>query len=195
TGMPAAVRAGDWPTWAPDALVGHDVTGTTLGIVGYGRIGQAMGRRGEGFGMQVLHNARSGGVALDELLRRADFVSIHAPLTPETRGLIGERELGLMKPTAILVNTARGPLVDTPALERALRDGQIAGAALDVTDPEPLPADHPLLGAPGLIVVPHIGSATHRTRERMADLAADNLLAALAGQRMPHCANPAVYER
>ncbi|MEA2426777.1 MAG: glyoxylate reductase, partial [Thermoleophilaceae bacterium] len=191
----AAVRAGDWPTWAPDAFVGHDVTGTTLGIVGYGRIGQAMARRGEGFGMQVLHNARSGGVALDELLRRADFVSIHAPLTPETRGLIGERELGLMKPTAILVNTARGPLVDTPALERALRDGQIAGAALDVTDPEPLPADHPLLGAPGLIVVPHIGSATHRTRERMADLAADNLLAALAGQRMPHCANPEVYER
>jgi glyoxylate reductase len=190
-----AVRTGNWPTWSPGAFLGHDVAGATLGIVGYGRIGRAVARRGEGFGMKVLHNSRSGGVPLDELLRESDYVSIHAPRTPETRGMIGERELGLMKPTAILVNTARGELVQTEALERALRDGQIAGAGLDVTDPEPLPADHSLLGAPNLIVVPHIGSATRTTREKMADMAADNLLAALAGERMPHCANPEVYDR
>jgi phosphoglycerate dehydrogenase-like enzyme len=139
--------------------------------------------------MTVLH-----GIPLDELLARSDFVSLHAPLTPDTRGLIGARELELMKPTAVLVNTARGPLVDTQALESALRDGQIAAAALDVTDPEPLPADHPLLKAPNLTVVPHIGSASHATREAMADMAVDNLLAALKGDRMPHCANPEVYE-
>ena len=191
----AAVREGRWGPWQPDAFLGRDVGGATLGIVGLGRIGQAVARRGEGFGMEMLHSSRSGGVPLDELLRRSDFVTLHAPLTEETRGLIGERELGLMKPSAILVNTARGELVDSAALERALRDGVIGGAGLDVTDPEPLPADHPLLGAPNLIVVPHIGSATRSTRERMADLAVDNLLAALDGERMPNCANPEVYER
>jgi glyoxylate reductase len=188
-----AVRAGEWPSWDPSALLGYELSGTTLGIVGYGRIGRAVGRRGEGFGMEVIHNSRSGGVTLDELLERSDFVSLHAPLTPETHGLIGDRELGLMKPTAILVNTARGPLIDTRALAQALRDGQIAAAALDVTDPEPLPRDHRLLGAPNLTISPHIGSATHRARAAMADLAVDNLLAALAGERMPHCANPEVY--
>jgi glyoxylate reductase len=191
----AAVRAGKWPEWSPVAFLGHDLHGGTLGVVGYGRIGRAVARRGQGFDMTVLHTSRSGGTPLDEVLERSDFVSLHAPLTPETRGLIGERELALMKPTAVLVNTARGPLVDTAALERALRDGQIAAAGLDVTDPEPLPADHPLLTAPNLVVVPHIGSASHRTREAMADMAVDNLLAALAGRRMPHCANPEVYER
>ncbi len=120
-------------------------------------------------------------------------MSVHTPLTGDTRGLIGEPELRLMKDTAYLVNTARGPIVDAGALERALREGWIAGAALDVTDPEPLPADHPLLGAPNLLVVPHVGSATHRTREAMADLAVDNLLAGLAGERMPACVNPEVY--
>jgi glyoxylate reductase len=190
-----AVRTGNWPTWSPMAFLGHDVAGATLGIVGYGRIGRAVARRGEGFGMEVIHNSRSGGVSLDDLLRESDYVSLHAPLTPDTRGLIGERELGLMKPTAILVNTARGELVQTAALERALREGQIAGAGLDVTDPEPLPPDHSLLGAPNLTVVPHIGSATRTTREKMADMAADNLLAALAGERMPYCANPEVYDR
>jgi phosphoglycerate dehydrogenase-like enzyme len=190
-----AVRSGNWPTWSPGTFLGHDVAGATLGIVGSGRIGRAVARRGEGFGMEILHNARSGGTPLDELLRRSDYVSIHAPLTPETRGLIGERELGLMKPTAILVNTARGELVRTDALERALREGRIGGAALDVTDPEPLPAGHPLLGAPNVLVVPHIGSATTATREKMAAMAADNILAALAGEHMPHCANPEVYER
>jgi glyoxylate reductase len=190
----AAVRAGEWPEWSPGAFLGHDVHHATLGIVGMGRIGEAVARRGEGFGMTVVHSSRSSGVPLDELLAQADFVSLHAPLTAATKGLIGERELALMKPTAVLVNTARGGLVQTAALERALRDGVIAAAGLDVTDPEPLPGDHPLLTAPNLVVVPHIGSASHRTREAMADMAVDNLLAALAGDRMPHCANPEVYE-
>jgi glyoxylate reductase len=188
-----AVRAGEWPTWSPGAFLGRDVAGATLGIVGYGRIGRAVGRRGEGFGMDVIHNSRSGGVALGELLERSDFVSLHAPLTPDTRGLIGAGELARMKATAILVNSARGELVDPDALGKALHAGAIAGAALDVTDPEPLPADHPLLEAPNLTVVPHIGSATAATRAKMADMAVDNLLAALDGERMPWCANPEVY--
>jgi glyoxylate reductase len=185
-----AVRAGDWPTWEPDVFLGADVHGATLGIVGYGRIGQAVARRAAGFGMEVLHTKE---VALDELLARSDFVSLHTPLTPATRGLIGARELALMKPGAVLINTARGEVVDTNALVDALRGGLIGGAALDVTDPEPLPGDHPLLDAPRTIVVPHIGSGSERTRGAMADMAVDNLLAALAGDRMPHCANPEVY--
>jgi glyoxylate reductase len=205
----AAVRAGRWPEWSPGAFLGHDVHGAVLGVVGFGRIGRAVARRGEGFGMTVLQSGRGGGVGrggrgarageaaaavpLEVLLARADFVSLHAPLTPETRGMIGERELRAMKPTAFLVNTARGGLVDGGALERALHAGEIAGAALDVTDPEPLPPEHPLLRAPNLVVAPHIGSASHRTRAAMADMAVDNLLAALAGERMPHCANPEVY--
>jgi glyoxylate reductase len=188
-----AVRRGEWRTWRPDGWLGHDVHGATLGIVGMGRIGGAVARRAEGFGMEVIGTSRRSGVALDELLERADFVSLHVPLTPDTRGLIDEAALRRMKPTAHLVNTARGPLVDQAALEHALREGWIAGAALDVTDPEPLPADHPLHGAPNLLVVPHIGSATHRTRQAMADVAVDNLLAALRGERMPHCVNPEVY--
>ena len=183
------VREGRWGEWLPDLLLGHDLYGATLGIVGYGRIGQAVARRARGFDMTVLH-----GIPLHDLLEQSDFVSLHAPLTPDTRGMIGDAELARMKPSAILINTARGPLVDTMALERALQTGQIAGAGLDVTDPEPLPADHPLLKAPNLVVAPHIGSASHRTREAMADMAVDNLLAALAGERMPHCANPEVYD-
>jgi glyoxylate reductase len=182
------VREGRWGAWSPDLLLGRDLHAATLGIVGFGRIGKAVARRAEGFGMTVLH-----GIPLEELLERSDFVSLHAPLTASTRGLIGAAELERMKPTAFLVNTARGPLVDTVALGKALQTGKIAGAALDVTDPEPLPADHPLLQAPNLVIAPHIGSASHRTREAMADMAADNLLAALAGEQMPHCANPGVY--
>jgi glyoxylate reductase len=184
------VREGRWGEWQPDLLLGHDLHGSTLGIVGFGRIGRAVARRAEGSGMTVIH-----GIPLEELLERSDFVSLHAPLTPRTRGLIGAAELDRMKPSAILVNTARGPLVDTDALAEALEHGKIAGAGLDVTDPEPLPADHPLLQAPNLVIAPHIGSASHRTREAMADLAVDNLLAALAGERMPHCVNPEVYGR
>jgi glyoxylate reductase len=190
----AYVRRGEWRTWEPGLLLGRDLHGATVGIVGFGRIGQAVARRCEGFGCEVLHTSRSGGVELGELLERADFVTLHAPLTPESRGLIDSAALRRMKPTAYLINTARGPMVDTDALARALHEGEIAGAALDVTDPEPLPGDHPLLDAPGLLVVPHIASATHATRERMADMAVDNLLAGLAGERMPNCANPEVYE-
>ena len=189
----ASVRGGDWLTWEPARVLGRDVHGAVLGIVGLGRIGKAVARRAEGFGMTVIHSSASGGVPLPDLLARSDYVSIHCPLTEETVRLIDAGALRAMKPEAILVNTARGPIVDTGALVRALEEGWIAGAALDVTDPEPLPADHPLLRAPNVLVVPHIGSASRATREAMADIAVDNLLAALAGRRMPHCVNPEVY--
>ncbi len=180
------VREGRWEPWYPTHMIGGDTTGMTLGVVGWGRIGQAMARRGEGFGMEVIHHSRSSGVGLDELLERADFVSLHTPLTDATRHLIGAPELRRMKASAYLINTARGGVVDQAALKEALETGEIAGAGLDVTTPEPLPHDDPLLTAPNLLVVPHIGSATTRTRARMADMAVDNLLAALAGKAMPH---------
>lgn len=196
------VRRGEWVTWEPAGLLGHDVHGATLGLVGLGRIGAAVARRAVGFGMEILYldprpapeveaatGARRAG-SLEEILGASDFVSLHAPLTPQTRGLIGEATLGLMKRTAILINTARGPLVDTAALVRALEQGTIAGAALDVTDPEPLPADHPLVGLPSCLVVPHIGSASLATRRKMSAMAADNLLAALRGERPPNVLNP-----
>ena len=184
----AFVRAGEWRTWEPGLMLGRDLHGATVGIVGYGRIGQAVGRRLEGFGCEVLTSRRSDD--LGDLLERSDFVTLHTPLTPETRGLIGDAALRRMKPTAYLVNTARGPIVDTDALARALHAGELAGAALDVTDPEPLPGDHPLLRAPNLLVVPHVGSATVATRERMADMAVDDLLAGLAGEPMPNSVTP-----
>jgi glyoxylate reductase len=181
------VLAGGSQTWEPAHNLGADVYGATLGIVGFGRIGRAVARRAEGFAMEIVTTTSdSHPGAFEELLERSDFVSLHCPLTPATFHLIDAAALERMKPTAILINTARGAIVDQQALAQALHDGVIAGAALDVTDPEPLPADDPLLKAPNLIVVPHIGSATRATRERMADLAVDNLLAALAGQRMPH---------
>jgi glyoxylate reductase len=182
----ASVSAGDWLTWEPAAFLGADVYGATLGIVGMGRIGQAVAARARGFSMTILHTGREGGVGLEELLSRSDFVSLHCPLTAATRGLIDADALAQMKPTAILVNTARGPIVDQPALVAALAAGQIAAAALDVTDPEPPAAGDPVLAAPNLLVVPHIGSATRTARERMADMAVDNLLAALDGRPMPH---------
>jgi glyoxylate reductase len=180
------VKSGTWVTWEPGRDLGYDVHGATLGIVGMGRIGRAVARRAAGFEMTVIHTGRDGGTELDQLLADSDFVSLHVPLTPQTHHLIDERALSLMRPTAILVNTARGPIVDQVALRAALIQGTIAGAALDVTDPEPLPKDDPLLSAPNLIVAPHIGSATRATRSRMADLAVDNLLAALDGRPMPH---------
>jgi glyoxylate reductase len=182
----AMVRSGTWRTWEPAADLGADLSGATLGIVGRGRIGEAMARRAGGFGMEVIHSSRSSGVPLEELLERADVVSLHCPLTPQTRHLIGDDALARMKQSALLVNTARGGVVDQAALRRALIAGEIAGAALDVTDPEPLPAEDPLLDAPNLIVVPHIGSATVRTRSKMAAMAVENLLAALAGDPMPY---------
>ena len=180
------VRSGEWHTWEPAADLGADLAGAVLGIVGWGRIGQAVARRAEGFGMEVVHSSRSSGVPREELLERADFLSLHTPLTPDTRHLIDADALARMKPTALLINTARGGVVDQDALRTALHDGTIAGAALDVTDPEPLPPDHPLLDAPNLLVVPHVGSATVRTRGKMAAMAVDNLLAALDGRPMPH---------
>jgi glyoxylate reductase len=186
----AAVRDGDWPTWEPQAHLGLELDGAVLGIVGLGRIGRAVAQRAAGFGMEVVHSGRADGVALLELLGRADVVSIHCPLTPQTHHLIDAAALAAMKPTAILVNTARGPIVDQAALREALIAGTIAAAALDVTDPEPLPPDDPLLDAPNLIVAPHIGSATIRAREAMADLAVANLEAALAGQPMPNPVAP-----
>jgi len=182
----ALVRDGGWRTWEPAGDLGADLSGATLGIVGRGRIGEAVARRAEGFGLEVLHSSRSSGLPLGKLLERSDFVSLHSPLTPETRHMINDETLARMQPTALLVNTSRGGVVDQAALRRALVGGAIAGAALDVTDPEPLPADDPLLEAPNLLVVPHVGSATVRTREKMAAMAVENLLAALAGRRMPY---------
>jgi len=198
------VQTGQWQTWGLTLLLGQEVYGATLGIVGLGRIGRAVAQRAQGFHMKVLYHdpARQPeaeaelGVEcrpLDDLLRESDFVSLHTSLTDETQGLIGARAFALMKPTAILINTSRGPVVDTEALYRALSEGQIAYAALDVTDPEPLPADHKLLTLPNLVVTPHIASATVTSRTKMAIMAVDNLLAGLNGDRLPHCANPEVY--
>jgi glyoxylate reductase len=185
----ARVREGRWGPWQPAEDLGSDLAGATLGIVGFGRIGQAVARRAEAFGMEVVHTSRSSGIALDDLLERADVVSLHTPLTPGTRHLIDAEALRRMRCSAHLINTSRGGIVDQRALRDALIAGEIAGAALDVTDPEPLPADDPLLEAPNLLVVPHIGSATAGTRARMAAMAVENLLAALDGRPMPHPAS------
>jgi glyoxylate reductase len=189
--------AGEWLTCEPDWLLGVDVAGATLGIVGYGRIGEAVARRAAGFGMEVLAWNRTPRtapgvtfVALDDLLRRADVVTLHCALTDETRGLIGARELRAMKPTAVLVNTARGPIVDQWALARALHTGEIMAAGLDVVEHEPIPSDDELLALPNCLVLPHVGSATVATRSKMADMAVDNVLAALAGEPPPTCVNP-----
>jgi glyoxylate reductase len=196
-----SVRAGTWRTWEPLGFLGRDLSGATLGIVGFGRIGRAVARRARGFDMRVLYtdktrqsseverDLRATFVPLEQLLAESDIVTLHVPLTPETRKLIGARELALMKPRSILINTARGPVVDTEALVRALRTGHLWGAGLDVTDPEPLPADHPLLQCPNVIVTPHIASASETTRARMAELAAENLVAALQNRRPPRSLN------
>lgn len=181
-----AVKDGRWGTWQPDGHLGADLVGATLGVVGAGRIGEAVARRAGGFDMRVLMTTSRGGTPLPELLAQSDFVSLHVPLTPQTRHLIDADALARMKPTAILVNTARGQVIDQQALVDALHAGTIAGAALDVTDPEPLPPDHPLLAAPNVVVLPHVGSATPRTRSAMTDLAVDNVLAGLAGRPLPH---------
>jgi glyoxylate reductase len=181
-------RDGRWRTWEPQGWIGADVHGATLAIVGAGRIGQAVAKRASGFEMEVLMVDL--GDDLHAALERADFVSIHTPLTPDTRHLIDADALARMKPTAILVNTARGPIVDQDALAEALREGRLAGAGLDVTDPEPLSPDHALYETPNLVVVPHIGSATTTARAAMADRAVDNLLAALDGQPMPYAVQP-----
>jgi glyoxylate reductase len=179
----ADARDGAWRTWEPSGWLGADVFGAALGIVGFGRIGRAVALRAEGFRMSVRSTADTD---LDELLAGSDFISLHCPLTPRTRHLIDAAALARMRPTAILVNTARGGVVDQAALIAALQDGEIAGAAIDVTDPEPPPPGDPIYTAPNLLVVPHIGSATRTARARMTELAVENLLAGLDGRPMPH---------
>lgn len=188
----AAVKNGDWLAWEPDWLLGRDVTGSTLGIVGYGRIGAAVAARARGFDMDVIAWNRSPKqaegvtfVGLGELLERSDVVSVHCALNDETRGLIGAAELAQMKPTAVLVNTARGAVVDQVALADALRRGVIFGAGLDVLVEEPIPVDDELLSLPNCLVIPHLGSATVGARTRMAEIAIDNVLAALTGRPLP----------
>jgi glyoxylate reductase len=180
----ADVRAGAWRTWEPARWLGLELDGAELAIVGAGRIGRATARRAAAFGMRITLVGRHDD--LHAALRRADVVSLHAPLTDQTRHLIDAAALAAMKPSAILINTARGGLVDQRALRAALLDGTIAGAGLDVTDPEPLAPGDPLLEAPNLLVLPHVGSATHVARERMAQRTVDNLLAGLAGEPLPH---------
>ena len=180
----AAVRDGEWHTWEPRGWLGLELRGARLAVVGFGRIGRAVAERAAAFGMEIEPVGRADD--LHAALARADAVTVHVPLTPATRHLIDAPALAAMRPSAILVNTARGPVVDQVALAQALRSGTIGAAGLDVTDPEPLPADDALLSAPNLVVLPHIGSATVATRERMAAMAVDNLLAALAGRPMPH---------
>lgn len=195
------VRAGKWKTWGPLLLRGPDVHHATLGLIGLGRIGAEMARRARGFDMRVLYSdmIRREDLEADlgliytpqeQVLREADFISLHTPLTPETHHLISHDQLRMMKPTAILINTSRGPVVDDAALVEALRAGTIGGAALDVTEPEPLPADHPLVHLPNCIVVPHIASASYATRAAMARIAAENLIAGLSGKPLPAGLNP-----
>lgn len=196
------IRAGKWKTWHPQLLLGADLVGSTLGIVGFGRIGGAVAKRAQGFDMRVIfydptaqpaYGAQP--VDLDMLLHESDFVSLHVPLTTKTRHLVNAEFLAKMKPNAILVNTTRGGVVDQAALYDALKSNQIFAAALDVTDPEPLPLDSPLLELENCLIVPHLGSASQRTRDLMSLLAAENLIAGLKGERLPNCVNPEIYSR
>jgi len=200
------VRRGGWTPelrWEPDLLLGRDLHGATLGVVGLGPIGRAVARRARAFGMRVLGWSRRrrppervGGaewVELDDLLRGSDFVSLHVALSPETRHLIDAPALARMKRGAVLVNTARGPVVDEAALVEALRRGPLAAAGLDVFEEEPLHPASPLLELENVVLTPHVGSASIATRSRMASVAVENLIAGLEGRPMPHCANPEVY--
>jgi len=195
------VRAGKWKTWGPMILLGQDVYNTTIGIIGLGRIGSAVAKRAKGFGMKVLYTGRGRHpqaetelgaeyAELDRLLAQSDFITLHTNLTPETYHLIGKKQFEKMKRTAVLVNTSRGPIVDNTALYTALKSGKIAYAALDVTEPEPLSAQHPLLTLDNVIVVPHIASASVATRTKMAVMAVDNLIAGLKGKMPPNPVNP-----
>jgi glyoxylate reductase len=219
------VRAGRWRMWTPRLMLGRDVWGATLGVIGWGAIGQAVGRRAAGFGMRVIYAAHNSStsiakapakarprtasqksvapltrnashaaesVDLERLLAESDFISLNLPLTPQTRHLIGARELAAMKRGAILVNTARGAVVDQVALTESLRSGHLGGAGLDVSETEPIVADDPLLKLANVVITPHIGSASHATRNRMAELAVDNILDVFAGRLPRHCANPTV---
>ena len=200
------VREGRWKTWSPMLLTGQDVYGATLGIVGLGRIGEALAKRAKGFAMRILYYNRSRKPQAEEelgleyrdlhaLLQEADFVCILTPYTAETKDLIGARELSLMKKTAVLINSARGGIVNEQALYEALQNGTIWAAGLDVFAEEPIAPDHPLLRLPNVVALPHIGSASIRTRTKMAELAAQNLLQALNGERPAHLVNPEAWDR
>jgi glyoxylate reductase len=200
------VQRGIWRAWGPDVLCGVDVYGSTLGLIGFGRIGQAMAARARGFNMRVLYTQRhrdveaetkygASFVSMEDLLRQSDFVSLHAYLSPETKGMIGQAEFDLMKPGAILINTARGAMVDHMALAHNLQNGKLSAAGLDVTDPEPIPQDSPLLKLPNVIITPHIGSASTQTRKRMAIMTVENIEAGLSGKPLPYCVNPEVYAK
>jgi phosphoglycerate dehydrogenase-like enzyme len=199
-------RQGKWKTWSPTGWLGKDLSGATLGIVGMGQIGSAVAERAFGFGMDIIFSDPDPSreitdklgakhVSFEQLLQESDFISLHIPLTPQTRHMINEAELKIMKPSALLINTSRGPIVNQDALIKGLREDWIAGAALDVTDPEPLPPEHPLFKLPNCLIVPHIGSATWNTRRHMAERACVNLLAGLEGQRLPYCVNPEIYNQ
>ncbi len=199
------VREGGWTAFDQVPYLGSDVHGKTLGIIGLGEIGETVAKRAIGFEMRVIYNSRTRKAEqelryaidyseLDELLSEADFVSVHVPLGPETRPIIGAREIALMKSTAFLINTSRGPTVDTIALTDALRAGVIAGAGLDVTDPEPIPAEHPLVNMDNVVITPHIGSASAATFTAMGMSAARSIAAVLKGDPVPSCANPEVLD-
>jgi glyoxylate reductase len=200
------VREGKWKTWHPLHFLGPDISGATLGIIGMGRIGFEMAKRARGFSMPVIYSdiyrrkpeeEREYGLtymSMDDVLKKADFVSVHVNLTKETHHLISDKQLSMMKPTSVLVNAARGPVVDPKALYRALKEKKIFAAGLDVTEPEPMSKDAPLLTLDNCVVVPHIASATFKTRLKMSTMAADNLIAGLRGERLPTCVNPQVYE-
>ena len=197
-------RAGHWKTWGPTLLLGSDIAGATLGIVGLGRIGQAVVERAQGFQMRIIYHdiqrrhdlEEKMGVefaSFESLLQESDFVSIHTVLSEETHHLFGEKQFDLMKPSGVLINTARGPIVDPIALYSALHKGQIAYAALDVTESEPIHPDDPLLELENIIITPHIASASKQARTKMATMAAENLIAGLKGEDLPNCVNPEVY--
>ena len=198
------VRAGKWKTWGPMFFLGTEMKGSTLGLVGFGRIGKAMARRAVGFDMRVIYydpheskpdpDIKASRVDFESVLEESDFLSLHTPLTPDTRHLIDSEALSKMKPTAVLVNTSRGPVVDLDALYEALREKRLFAAGLDVTEPEPLPADHPLLSLENVIIAPHIASASKAARDKMSWMAAKNLISGLKGEPLPNCVNPQVYK-
>jgi glyoxylate reductase len=198
------IHDGKWQTWGPMILLGGELTGATLGLIGFGRIGKAMARRARGFNMRVLYydpretkpdpELKASPVDFETLLEESDYISLHTPLTPDTHHLIDTQALAKMKSNAVLVNTSRGPVVDPDALYEALKEKRIFGAGLDVTEPEPLPLDSPLLTLDNIVITPHIASASKETRAKMAWMAAQNLIAGVKGEPLPNCVNPQVYK-
>jgi glyoxylate reductase/gluconate 2-dehydrogenase len=197
------VKSGQWNGWLPSLMLGKDVHGATLGIIGYGRIGSAVAHRAKGFNMNILYNNLSRDekdeatlgiqfVSLEELLKRSDYVLVQVPLTPQTKKMIGEKEFQLMKHDAHFINASRGAVVDEAALIRALQEKRIAGAGLDVFEQEPIEKNHPFLSMPNVVTLPHIGSATRQTRAKMAMKAAENMVAILQGQQPVNLVNPEV---